>query len=506
MNETRYLPFTCAVAVSPNKRDDGKWLFNGPIGSLKEDYDRDKLERSDILKGIQMFWKLGRHIDFEHMYKKTLDLSYIIGQAQEIIDVGHVPSMIGELFQHPGKPMAKAVWDHMEVGGECGLSLDGLASINPSTRKRVVSEIHMVTISPRPKGFDARIAPGRPPIYQTLMAKGLDVSPDVLPLYEFAKSLVDDMEMDHLDNWMTETEMEKAMATFHSPGTKVKLPNGLKGIITAVRLSTAGHYYRVQTDAGHAISNVPHHMCHVCKALTTGSGIVTAGETGGAALRTQAMGTEPSQGAPKSTSNLMKCSGCGRMNRKSRTVCPRCKRALHKEPNTGGPRNTDQSQGQVYNKPKGRENFEGVGAGYKGSSMSKALTIKRCFCGGGNKACSKCNGSGKQTLCPHCNKFNPSTGFTSSTGEVHRQAPRTKCKFCNKPMEQTRYDLTTRYKPLQKSYIGFDKLKSKLASKYGEEGAAKIAASIARKKYGSRRVQQAAARGKKMRGMKTAHG
>jgi hypothetical protein len=52
------------------------------------------------------------------------------------------------------------------------------------------------------------------------------------------------------------------------------------------------------------------------------------------------------------------------------------------------------------------------------------------------------------------------------------------------------------------SYIGFKKLSGKLAKKYGMKRAKAISASIGRKKYGRKAFQKAAARGKKMRGMK----
>ena len=56
------------------------------------------------------------------------------------------------------------------------------------------------------------------------------------------------------------------------------------------------------------------------------------------------------------------------------------------------------------------------------------------------------------------------------------------------------------------AYMGFQALQGKLAKKYGGERAARIAASIGRKKYGKKKFQKAAAEGKKMKGMKPMHG
>lgn len=55
-------------------------------------------------------------------------------------------------------------------------------------------------------------------------------------------------------------------------------------------------------------------------------------------------------------------------------------------------------------------------------------------------------------------------------------------------------------------YMGFDKLKGKLAKKKGVEDPGALAASIGQKKYGKRKFQKAAAKGTKMKGMKPQFG
>ena len=50
------------------------------------------------------------------------------------------------------------------------------------------------------------------------------------------------------------------------------------------------------------------------------------------------------------------------------------------------------------------------------------------------------------------------------------------------------------------AYVGFKKLEGKLKGKVSDPGA--VAASIGREKYGKSKFQKAAAKGKKMRGMK----
>lgn len=51
------------------------------------------------------------------------------------------------------------------------------------------------------------------------------------------------------------------------------------------------------------------------------------------------------------------------------------------------------------------------------------------------------------------------------------------------------------------AYVGFDKLKGKLKGK-GIKNPGALAASIGRKKYGAKKFNKAAAKGKSMRGMK----
>ena len=53
------------------------------------------------------------------------------------------------------------------------------------------------------------------------------------------------------------------------------------------------------------------------------------------------------------------------------------------------------------------------------------------------------------------------------------------------------------------AYVGFDKLKAKIAAKGGVRNPGAVAAAIGRKKYGKKKFQQAAAQGKSMRGMKS---
>jgi hypothetical protein len=52
------------------------------------------------------------------------------------------------------------------------------------------------------------------------------------------------------------------------------------------------------------------------------------------------------------------------------------------------------------------------------------------------------------------------------------------------------------------AYVGFEKLKAKIAAKGNVRSPGAVAASIGRKKYGKKKFQAAAAKGVSMRGMK----
>jgi hypothetical protein len=56
------------------------------------------------------------------------------------------------------------------------------------------------------------------------------------------------------------------------------------------------------------------------------------------------------------------------------------------------------------------------------------------------------------------------------------------------------------------AYVGFSKLKAKIARRGGVRDPGAVAAAIGRKKYGAARFQRAAAKGKSLKGARTARG
>jgi hypothetical protein len=62
--------------------------------------------------------------------------------------------------------------------------------------------------------------------------------------------------------------------------------------------------------------------------------------------------------------------------------------------------------------------------------------------------------------------------------------------------------LTEKDKTFAEEYVGFNKLKAKIAAKGGVSNPGAVCAAIGRKKYGKKKFQHAAAKGKKMKDMK----
>lgn len=176
--------FRTDVLIKGVEEEGDQWLMYGPVASLKEDYDGEILEKSGILNGLKTFFRLGRHIDYDHQYTESLkkgkpDPDLIIGQALEVRDIEGVPNLVVRLFK--SNPIAQKLVRNMKDGMEAGFSIFGFAKKKVGNRVRD-TEIHMVTIAPSPKGFDARLTLGAPAAGGVMaLAKALASGPMPLP-------------------------------------------------------------------------------------------------------------------------------------------------------------------------------------------------------------------------------------------------------------------------------------------------------------------------------------
>ena len=225
----------------------GNKYLHGPAALVEEDglgsdFDKDDLTRAAIEKGLTTFERLGGQVDWDHLFAKTHRPAHIIGKCVGIQanPTGGAPIVTTELFMN--KALAKEAWEHYESGGVLGYSLQGVAitgvskGADPKAGKRITDlAIHMMTLTPMPKGFEGpRVTGGRPaPL-------------DGASLGAIVKGLNAELNAGDLDGWEPVEEVEYAeYAEYAEKAEKAE------------------------------------------KALTTGSGIVQAGDGGGAALRTQ---------------------------------------------------------------------------------------------------------------------------------------------------------------------------------------------------------------------------
>lgn len=235
--ELTIAPFQAYCLIKSATEENGEWVISGPVASEEEDYDGQTLERSGIIKGLTKFMRMGGLVDWEHLYMKTQNLKYIVGQ--------------GSVFYVNGRPwvktvldksceLAQQIWDWVvNKKKRMGYSILGKGVLD-ATGKRVIStDIDMVTLSPLPKGFDQFIIPGMPAGAQAQLAKAISLfgeHHDFGDLMMVAKAI-------------TNPELERS----------IEVP-----AIVQITASSA-----------------------MVKAFTTGAGVVQPGSTGGAALRSQ---------------------------------------------------------------------------------------------------------------------------------------------------------------------------------------------------------------------------
>lgn len=167
--------------ITLEKGQGDEWVISGFPASEQEDFDKDVLERTGVIKGLDHFFRVGGWIDYDHQYPKTKDPKFLIGTATDrTTDKDGRPIVIGKLFQH--KELAKAIYDDMGAGGKYGFSMWGQGVRDPKNPKRITHTlINLLTIAPMPKGYD-----------QTLVKKGFPSG----TLHSIAKALDADWELE----------------------------------------------------------------------------------------------------------------------------------------------------------------------------------------------------------------------------------------------------------------------------------------------------------------------
>lgn len=297
--------FETTVLIKAHREDEnGDWYVSGPIASLVPDYDGETLHKSGILEGLKMFDHLGSHVDYGHMYDKTLNPKWLIGKGVAVTEENGVPWLTVKLFK--AKEWAQSLWEHVTAGGHAGFSIQGFArkrdARDPSQVLR--TEIHKITIDPSPKGLKAN----------TFLKVGPAPSAMVL-----AKAIMSG-DTENWDTFDTDEEAQKAVEGFrhvcpdcggkmycihcHNASQRTPAPSATPAASAVVK-SYAGD--QGGGDGGNCSScggsnTTDYGYCPDCgaesgdggdagapsmKSLVTGSDIVVGGDQGGQALRKQ---------------------------------------------------------------------------------------------------------------------------------------------------------------------------------------------------------------------------
>lgn len=137
------------VLIKSAEEQDGDWVVSGPVHDLQQDYDGETMEKSGILNGLRTFFKLGGHVDREHLYAKTRDLRDIVGTATGVSDVDGVPWLTVRLRK--ANEHAAAIWQAVKDGIPVGFSILGRALRRDKADPQHITDTE-ITMAPASSG------------------------------------------------------------------------------------------------------------------------------------------------------------------------------------------------------------------------------------------------------------------------------------------------------------------------------------------------------------------
>lgn len=154
------LPFETVIAIKAMPDDyNGAWVIDGPVGSDERDYDGETMDPTGVWKGMDMFDLLGKHVDYEHQYRRSLNPRYLIGVGVDRRLEKGICHLRAELYKD--KELAKSLWEHLNTktaagdAGYAGYSIEGRVLERDPKDTSIIKavEVHRVTVSMSPKGF-----------------------------------------------------------------------------------------------------------------------------------------------------------------------------------------------------------------------------------------------------------------------------------------------------------------------------------------------------------------
>ena len=139
---------------------EGEYVVDGPVASHNWDEDGELMERDGVWKGMDTFNSMGKHVDWEHQYRKNLEPKFLIGKGVKTYrDDDTTPRLTSKLFK--GNPYAEQAYDLLLKGGELGYSIEAKATARDAKNpKRITGlKIYRVTLATSPMGHDSRVQP-----------------------------------------------------------------------------------------------------------------------------------------------------------------------------------------------------------------------------------------------------------------------------------------------------------------------------------------------------------
>ncbi len=461
-NDVRYLrPFAFDVLIKAHETGpNGEWIVSGPIAPEGEDYDTDILTDVGLTKGLQMYAKLNRQVDFAHMYDKTHEPKWLIGTGAPFR--GPDGRWWLKTVLDKASDIARQLWQ--KINGDppqpFGYSIRGFCKLrHPQDHRKIIdTEIHRITIDPSPKGFGNFLQIGLPaPQSATALAKSVLsdleqpepgahwMTPDAYRQAALASPAVADELLRRLQSveevlrhgtaLMKATDAQRQRC--QQAHLRERTPSDKDRRCESCRFWTAktGDCAKLQVTTGKndicdlwkaGKAACPHcgameergddGTCNRCgkawpmeKALTTGAGVVQPGATGGQTLRRQEL---------TNTVYQVRCGECGTKNRSTRPKCRKCgavmrvqKAAQDLAELLKAYMGFDKLQSKLAHRPGvtdpgalaayiGRKKYGKramARASHSGHSLRGARPLQKCAaCGTGNRA--------SRTECRHCGK------------------------------------------------------------------------------------------------------
>lgn len=147
-----YLP----ICKAYDGQDGETWVIEGPLSDPGADLQGDEMDMSGLQKGMELFFRLGGHVDWDHLWERTRDPDYLIGRGVEMYLAKHpttgidVPWLRVSLFRN--KEMAAKAVRHLKAGGSLGFSVAGAVKMRDPINKSKILEplITSVAVTPVP--------------------------------------------------------------------------------------------------------------------------------------------------------------------------------------------------------------------------------------------------------------------------------------------------------------------------------------------------------------------